>query len=1010
MANKLEQLIEQIKQDPDMSKALTDPVIFAKVFLDITPRWYQAKILRDPRKKKVARWGRRNGKCIYEESTVITTEGPMKVKDLYNLKIKPDILTYDTNSQKIKKTNFYDVLDNGVKPVFKITTKTGRVNYATGNHPYLSINDKGEMDWIEIDNMLVGDRIAVPSTYEDLIPGESFGEEKSRLLGYLIGDGCTSQNFVSFTNTEDNILSDIKSIIDKFGCDLKKTKYGDYDYRIVKREGKYNDIIQFCRDHNLLGKLATEKEVPKVIMSGTKTDIRNFLSAYWDCDGWCSISEKTYDKSQNLPRVEVGIGSSSEKLARGIQHLLLRLGIVSILNEKKVKYKGKYRKSWQVVITDTDNIRKFAEQINLRSSYKKKELEKIFKLANQRNHCNNRYLDTIPKNIWSYIKKVQKEKGLLNREVCGEKKGVRNGARLHTKYSVSREKLSTYADNLKDNYLKKLANNDILWDEVVSIEYIGDKQTYDLTVPETHTFISDDIISHNTFSMILHMVFYAFTNPDSKQLVVAPLGIQVDTIFKEVRKFIDQHPLLRLSLARSTKTPQYIEFGNGSVILGLSAGTSSGSSAKSLRGQGGDWVYMDETDYLSEEDINSIIGTTLENMSEVGIWCSSTPTGARKKFWEWCTYASDSYAITDKEGFLKEKDIDKYEKHIHRENGNGWVEYHYPSWVNPNWNDEMEAELKAMFSAQGYQHEVLAEFGEETTGVFNKKKIDDSKFDYTYEQMRKRGRFLDRITVIGVDWDKYGDSTQIVVSEFDTDENRIRILERVEIPSTEFTFDNAVKKIKQLAEFWKPNKIYLDRGYGEYQVEVLKKKLGDIVKGIAFQSKIEVRDPTDNTIDKKEVKTFMVNQTSIMLERDQLMLSKHDEMIYTQMERYQVVKRSVTGKPIFTSENEHALDAFMLTVLCFNLEYPDVAKLLEKQRIARTMKVVNKNLHGNIDYKIFGKEFERSKAKEDLRDEPEYVKHMKAIEQATKDRKRFSRHATWGNRGHSRRSPGRRSF
>ncbi|MGH9850402.1 MAG: DnaB-like helicase C-terminal domain-containing protein [Blastocatellia bacterium] len=43
-----------------------------------------------------------------------------------------------------------------------------------------------------------------------------------------------------------------------------------------------------------------------------------------------------------------------------------------------------------------------------------------------------------------------------------------------------------------------LAERDVYWDEIVSIEYLGDKQVYDLTIPETHNFVANDICVHNT--------------------------------------------------------------------------------------------------------------------------------------------------------------------------------------------------------------------------------------------------------------------------------------------------------------------------------------------------------------------------------------------------------------------------------------------------------------------------------------------------------------------------------
>ncbi|NEP87515.1 MAG: replicative DNA helicase [Okeania sp. SIO2C2] len=45
---------------------------------------------------------------------------------------------------------------------------------------------------------------------------------------------------------------------------------------------------------------------------------------------------------------------------------------------------------------------------------------------------------------------------------------------------------------------EQLENDDIYWDEIVSIEPAGKKQVYDLTIPETHNFVANDICLHNT--------------------------------------------------------------------------------------------------------------------------------------------------------------------------------------------------------------------------------------------------------------------------------------------------------------------------------------------------------------------------------------------------------------------------------------------------------------------------------------------------------------------------------
>ncbi|MBU0649475.1 hypothetical protein KJ969_05275, partial [Patescibacteria group bacterium] len=46
---------------------------------------------------------------------------------------------------------------------------------------------------------------------------------------------------------------------------------------------------------------------------------------------------------------------------------------------------------------------------------------------------------------------------------------------------------------------RNAAHTDILWDRIVSIEYIGNEQVYDIEVEGTHNFIGNGIFAHNTY-------------------------------------------------------------------------------------------------------------------------------------------------------------------------------------------------------------------------------------------------------------------------------------------------------------------------------------------------------------------------------------------------------------------------------------------------------------------------------------------------------------------------------
>jgi DNA polymerase-3 subunit alpha len=66
-------------------------------------------------------------------------------------------------------------------------------------------------------------------------------------------------------------------------------------------------------------------------------------------------------------------------------------------------------------------------------------------------------------------------------------------------------RLATY---FGDAALERLGSNDVLWDRVVSIEPAGEQRTYDLEIAETHNFVANDVIVHNSHSVAYSVVAY----------------------------------------------------------------------------------------------------------------------------------------------------------------------------------------------------------------------------------------------------------------------------------------------------------------------------------------------------------------------------------------------------------------------------------------------------------------------------------------------------------------------
>ena len=77
--------------------------------------------------------------------------------------------------------------------------------------------------------------------------------------------------------------------------------------------------------------------------------------------------------------------------------------------------------------------------------------------------------------------------------------GWANTSNIHVGMRApSRHRLLTFATALAHDGLRQLAHSDVYWDEIVAIEPTGEKQVYDLTIPETHNFVANDICVHNT--------------------------------------------------------------------------------------------------------------------------------------------------------------------------------------------------------------------------------------------------------------------------------------------------------------------------------------------------------------------------------------------------------------------------------------------------------------------------------------------------------------------------------
>ena len=423
------------------------------------------------------------GKCETFDTEILLSDGSVKtIEEIYKLQ-SAELLTLK-NDFKFTLTKASDFIDDGIKPVFRVTTKLGRQIETTITHPYLTI--KG---WSKLGNLKVGDKIAVPRIM-NVFGKDEMRECEVKILGYLLGDGSITCGSPLFIVGKPALQSDFEEAVSNFGgVETVIAKYSGRTPTLrIRQSGggstNANPVTTWLRELGLYGCNSHTKFIPKEVLTLKKELIAILLNRLFSTDGWASVLTSG--------QVQLGFASVSEKMVRQVQHLLLRFGVIAKLKKRAVKYKEGRNPAWQIDITDALSIKTFIREIGIYG--KEAALKLVLETLENRNYQTNK--DLIPIEIWENISESKGAESWASLARRAELKGHTN---IHVgKRAPSRQRLGNLATALENETLQNIAASEVYWDEIVSIEYAGEKQVFDLTIPETHNFVANDICVHNT--------------------------------------------------------------------------------------------------------------------------------------------------------------------------------------------------------------------------------------------------------------------------------------------------------------------------------------------------------------------------------------------------------------------------------------------------------------------------------------------------------------------------------
>ncbi len=497
------------------------------------------------------------GKCLAHDAELVTDDGAVvTIEDLYRSRhSRVGTLRDDFRLDRAQPSAY---VDDGIKPVFEVTTRLGRRVETTLPHPFLT-----PTGWRRLEELKPGDAIAVPRALP-VFGATELRECEVKLLGYLIGDGGLTGNAPSFTNSNPRIAEDFVAAVADFGgvrvrrsdtrageapswrvaadraatdfnragttarlrtaldasgrsqraiaasvgaspAALTLWKQGRHapDAQTLARLGEVlaiepeslaadgadarhdqpNALTRWLAGLGLIGRSSHDKRVPPVVFTLRREQVALFLNRLFATDGWASVLASGQS--------QLGYATVNGVLARQVQHLLLRFGVIAKLRQRWVRYRESRRVSWQLDITDAASIRRFCVDIGIHG--KEAAVERVLDALSKRRGQSN--VDHVPTEVWAL---VEDAKGAMSWAELARRCGF-NASNMHVgKRAISRERLARIAMVLGDGALAALANSDVYWDRITSIVPAGHKQVYDLTIPDTHNFVANDICVHNT--------------------------------------------------------------------------------------------------------------------------------------------------------------------------------------------------------------------------------------------------------------------------------------------------------------------------------------------------------------------------------------------------------------------------------------------------------------------------------------------------------------------------------
>jgi len=546
--------------------------------------------------------GRQIAKCVYYQTLISLENG--SVKPICDIQINDRVvgLAQDTSHTDISHVTWKS--DQYLKPCIRITTRQGHQSIMALTHPVRQWDR-----WTPAGDLKEGDRLAVVRQCGIFTAKTEIEDDYIKLAAYMIAEGqCNGSP--KFTQNFGKVLDEFVDV-----CRRHNFWFMTYDNAtsnaitlgfIQDNEGNENPIKLLLKEWGIYGKDSQTLHVPDWVWDLDQCQTALFINRLWAGDGSCGYCN---------PGFNFEYSSTSKQLTSDVQRLLWKFGIPSSIHAYvPTVYEDTEKKAYKLRIETQPGINRFITYVG---AFNKTD---NMCLLDQKENSNR---DTYPIEIENNIQEThQSHLEYQRRGRFVPQPSLRSkGLRLKLQYPLSRAKFKRYvdffsADNKFDTTLvEKLAvheDTDLFWDEIESIEDLGEQPCHDITVDKLNSFVADAFVTHNSTTLCNFTICESVGIPHFKTLFVSPSQEQTQR-FSNTRlgKVVHYSPLVRKHWVTNAFTDRTMlrMFRNGSEVTL----TYACDDPDRARGPSSDRNCFDEVQDILYDEVIPVINESMAN-------------------------------------------------------------------------------------------------------------------------------------------------------------------------------------------------------------------------------------------------------------------------------------------------------------------------------------------------------------------------------------------------------------